>query len=342
MANSYSSSFFYRPESTDQRGSSPISEPQKQSILDPAKIIAIGIASPLASFLTSRFGVAGTVIGLALSAMILTAVADYLKVYLARASHAAAQAAAHTGTQKAPRRGLLARLFGLKGGSGGRLKASYRGFYGAPPPAWRWVRLVGRSVVTAVISFVLALGAVTALEQGVGKILTRSLWEECPAAGAPAEDEGNGTSSNQQSTLPSMLGGSPSAGSEATGIRIPAADGGAPEQRSTPDDSGAPEPPSSQASSEVAGSGGSESEVADQSGQQQSRSYNSEDYERQEASYYYSSEEYEEPTSSDSSPSSSGTTEEDQPQEEDQNAAPLDMEGKAPEEYAFPSVPWTT
>jgi hypothetical protein len=97
-----------------------VDEQQKQSVFDPAKVIAIGIASPAASFLASRFGVAGTLIGLALSAMILTAVADFLKFSLARTSHAAARTAAHAAhraahaaaTTKVPRRrGLLVRPF---------------------------------------------------------------------------------------------------------------------------------------------------------------------------------------------------------------------------------------
>ena len=62
-------------------------EQQKQTILDIPKVIAVGIASPVATVLTSRFGIAGTLIGLALSAVILTALADMLKVYLARSGH---------------------------------------------------------------------------------------------------------------------------------------------------------------------------------------------------------------------------------------------------------------
>jgi hypothetical protein len=64
-----------------------VEEKQKQTILDIPKVIAVGISAPVATILTSRFGVAGTLIGLALSAVILTALADMLKVYLARSSH---------------------------------------------------------------------------------------------------------------------------------------------------------------------------------------------------------------------------------------------------------------
>src|ERR671929_525494 len=57
---------------------------QKQHIIDLPKVVAGGVATPVGALLTSRFGVAGTMIGLALSAVIVTVIADTLKVYLAR------------------------------------------------------------------------------------------------------------------------------------------------------------------------------------------------------------------------------------------------------------------
>ena len=57
---------------------------QNQHLLDLPKVIAVGVASPAGAALTSRFGVAGTLLGLALSAVIITVVSDLLKVYLAR------------------------------------------------------------------------------------------------------------------------------------------------------------------------------------------------------------------------------------------------------------------
>jgi hypothetical protein len=61
-----------------------VNEQKKQRILDLPRVVAVGIASPLATILTSRFGVAGTLIGLALSAVIMTALVDILQAYLAR------------------------------------------------------------------------------------------------------------------------------------------------------------------------------------------------------------------------------------------------------------------
>lgn len=236
-------------------------EQKKQTIFDAPKVIAIGIASPAATLLTSRFGIAGTLLGLALSAMILTAVADFLKVYLARSSqaaHAAATAATTKvpGAIKAPRGLLPARLFRRK--SRARPKAPYHGF--SSPPGGRrrrWSLLVGRSVVAAAISFVVGLGAVTALEHSAGKSLSCWVWEECPVQ---ASDDASGNSSDQ-STRPSIFGGEPRL-SSGTATDVRPAD---PQQGPTP--------------SKAAGSVDSAQVVGDQ------------------GSYYYSSEEYQQQTS---------------------------------------------
>ena len=57
---------------------------QQPTVFDLPKVLAVGIASPAAAAITARFGVAGTLIGLALSAVFITAAVDFLKVYLAR------------------------------------------------------------------------------------------------------------------------------------------------------------------------------------------------------------------------------------------------------------------
>src|SRR5215212_2626656 len=150
----YSSTFFFHRLNRDRSRGLTVDEQKKQTIFDAPKVIAIGIASPAATLLTSRFGIAGTLLGLALGAMILTAVADFLKVYLARSSHAAATIM--PGAIKAPR-GFPTSLFRRKGGA--RPKAPYRGFSSPPGGRWRrWSLLVGRSVVAAGISFLLGLG----------------------------------------------------------------------------------------------------------------------------------------------------------------------------------------
>jgi hypothetical protein len=54
------------------------------TVFDLPKVLAVGIVSPAAAAITSRFGIGGTLVGLFLSSVIITAGVDLLKVYLAR------------------------------------------------------------------------------------------------------------------------------------------------------------------------------------------------------------------------------------------------------------------
>jgi pyridoxal biosynthesis lyase PdxS len=56
-----------------------VSEQRNQHLLDLPNMIAVGIASPAGAALTSRFGVAGTLVGLVLSAVIITVDTDLLR-----------------------------------------------------------------------------------------------------------------------------------------------------------------------------------------------------------------------------------------------------------------------
>ena len=296
-------------------------EQKKQTIFDAPKVIAIGIASPAATLLTSRFGIAGTLLGLALGAMILTAVADFLKVYLARTSHAAhAAATAATrvpGALKAPRVFPPSYLFRRKGRTG--TKAPYHGFSSPPGGRWRrWSLLVGRSVVAAGISFLLGLGAVTALEHSAGKNLTCWVWAECPAQSS--YDKGGGSS--DQSTRPSIFGGGPSAGSGTAAEVRPAGTQQGPNPPSgTLKDSSSKTP--SKAAGSVESSRGADDQRRDQSEQQQT------------SSYYYSQEEYEQQ-------SSSTSNEEESQWREYRDGGPADGGEETRGEYEVASVPWST
>ena len=91
---------------------------QQPAIFDLPKVLAVGIASPAAAAITARFGVAGTLIGLALSAVIITAAVDFLKVYLARVPGAV------TTIPGVSEKGLLYETFSK--GRGGRSLSSRR------------------------------------------------------------------------------------------------------------------------------------------------------------------------------------------------------------------------
>ena len=168
---------------------------QNQTIFDLPKVLAVGIASPAATVLTSRFGIAGTLLGLALSAVLITVAVDFLKVYLARVPGAVTTIPG--GLKK---KSSLRRIFE-------RMRLPFSKF-GSLPRARRRSMLIG-SVAAAGISFIVGLILVTVLELGVGKSLSCWVWDECSTASSAEGSRSTGASS----TLPSILGGSQRAGS---------------------------------------------------------------------------------------------------------------------------------
>ena len=173
-----------------------MSEQQSQAIFDLPKIIAVGIASPSATVLTSRFGVAGTLLGLALSAVLITVAVDFLKVYLARVPRAVTTIPG--GFRK---KSSLGKVFE-------RMRRPFSKFASLPRPRRRSL-LIG-SVAAAVISFVVGLIIVTGVELGVGKSLSCWVWEECSMEESSADGSSTTTAA---STLPSIVGGGQSSSS---------------------------------------------------------------------------------------------------------------------------------
>jgi hypothetical protein len=167
---------------------------QQETVFDLPKVLAVGIASPAAAAITSRFGVAGTLIGLALSSVFITAAVDFLKVYLARVPGAVTTIPG--GFRK---RSSLQNVFE-------RMRRPFSKFASLPRPRRRSI-LIG-SIAAAGISFVVGLIVVTGLELGVGKSLSCWVWEEC----STVESSADGSSSNAQmsSTFPTILGGAQS------------------------------------------------------------------------------------------------------------------------------------
>jgi hypothetical protein len=175
-----------------------LSQQQTQSIFDLPKVLAVGIASPAATVLTSRFGIAGTLLGLALSAVLITAAVDFLKVYLARVPGAVTTIPGGL-KKRSSLRGVFERM---------RLAFSK---FASLPRARRRSILIG-GVVAAGISFIVGLILVTALEFSVGKSLSCWVWDECPTESSAEASRSAGASS----TLPSILGSGQRAGSSST------------------------------------------------------------------------------------------------------------------------------
>ena len=177
--------------------------PQQPSVFDLPKVLAVGIASPAAAAITARFGVAGTLIGLALSAVFITAAVDFLKVYLARVPGAVTTIPG--GFRK---RSSLGNVFE-------RMRRPFSKFASLPRTRRRSI-LIG-SVAAAGISFIVGLIVVTGLELGVGKSLSCWVWEECSTEESSADDS---SGSARASTLPSVLGGGQSASNIAPQVEV--------------------------------------------------------------------------------------------------------------------------
>src|SRR5215208_595312 len=177
--------------------------PQQPSVFDLPKVLAVGIASPAAAAITARFGVAGTLVGLALSAVFITAAVDFLKVYLARVPGAVTTIPG--GFRK---RSSLGNVFE-------RMRRPFSKFASLPRPRRRSI-VIG-SIAAAGISFAVGLIVVTGLELGVGKSLSCWVWDECSAEESSADDS---SASARASTLPSVLGGGQSTSSIAPQVEV--------------------------------------------------------------------------------------------------------------------------
>ncbi len=209
---------------------------KKQSIVAPAAVIAAGLASATAAVVTSTFGVAGTIIGAALTAMIINGGSAIYRVYIESASSRIRELPGTVGIRSAdrwnadltseahpppeqpePQRNFLSRF-----------RAALSWFPSLPRFRRRSI-LIG-ALAAGVASFLLSMGAVTGLELGVGKSLSCWVWDECPTGSSADGDRAS------RSTRPSIFGGQST--SSSTTPKVEPSD---PKQQPVPD---TPESPS--------------------------------------------------------------------------------------------------
>jgi hypothetical protein len=132
------------------------------------QVVAAGLASTVAAFLTSTFGVAGTMLGAALTAMIITGGSAILRSYL----------------ENLPRgvRGLRGRP-DLRENFVSRMRTAI-GWFSCLPPLRRRSILV-KGLIAATVAFVIGMGGVYGVEQAIGNSLSCALWAECPTGATP-------------------------------------------------------------------------------------------------------------------------------------------------------------
>ena len=186
-----------------------VSSQSSDPIVSPSQVIAAGAASAGAAGLTSKFGVAGTLVGAALTTMIITGGSAVLKAYLESATgtvkNVPSKLRATANRRKAGRVDetppTLPENPGLRNNFMGRLRASLGWFSRLPIPRRRSILI--KAGIAALVAFVIAMGVVTAAEKGIGNSLSCGLWSDCPQGAAPGIHVGatRGTGASSSVTL---------------------------------------------------------------------------------------------------------------------------------------------
>lgn len=178
------------------------------SIVSGSSVIAAGLASAVAAGVSSRFGWAGTIIGAALTTMIVTGGSTILNAYLlsmkgkVQAAPGSIRAAAQRARPQG-RRDFIPGSAGLRNNFVGRLRGSLGWF--SRLPVHQRSSILKRGLIGAVAAFVVGLVAITAIELGIGNSLACGLWGRCPVGATPGI--GGGAAAYSTGAEFSVLGG---------------------------------------------------------------------------------------------------------------------------------------
>jgi hypothetical protein len=165
----------------------------------PTQVVSAGLASTAAAFVTSRFGVAGTLLGAALTAMIITGGSAILRSYLEsvpsklRARRQRRKAGRHAVPDTLPERPDLRDNFM------GRMRAAMGWFSWLPLLTRRSIFVKG--LVGGAVAFMIGIGAVYAAETIIGNSLSCGLWSNCPKGATPGTHLGGGDGTGASPTL---------------------------------------------------------------------------------------------------------------------------------------------
>ena len=165
-------------------------EARQASVVSGHQVLSAGFAAATAAFVTSRFGVAGTLLGAAVTAMIITGGSAILRAYLESVTGKVrlVPEKLRTGANrlKAMRYAepdTLPERPDLRDNFAGRTRAALDWFSHLPPPSRRSILIKG--LIAAAIAFVIGMGAVYAVEKGIGNSLSCGLWSNCPEGAKP-------------------------------------------------------------------------------------------------------------------------------------------------------------
>ena len=167
---------------------------QRGSIVSGSSIVAAGLASAVAAGVTSKFGWAGTIIGAALTTMIITGGSAILNAYL---QNAASRAKAAPGNIRAVAQrarpqyqgGRAPGAPGLRDNFVGRMRGALGWFSRLPLHQRR--SILRRGMIGAAAAFIVGIIAITAIEFGIGNSYSCGFWGNCPVTSAPGFGGGN-------------------------------------------------------------------------------------------------------------------------------------------------------
>lgn len=180
-------------------------EEQQQKIVKPYTVMASGVAAMLAALFTSKLGVAGTLIGTALTAMTINLGSAILSAQLEKASTRVSALPTtvrdRLSTQQVrvpgkpspepdPESPARPEARDKRGDLLSRLRAIPNYLKNLPSARRRSILLTG--VLAGLVATFIGLGGITGIELASGKNLSCQLWSECPATttGAPTGSSG--------------------------------------------------------------------------------------------------------------------------------------------------------
>jgi hypothetical protein len=172
-----------------------------------SQVLAAGFAATTAAFVTSRFGVAGTLLGAGLTAMIITGGSAILKAYLEGVTGNVRKVPSKlrqrrnrwmSGRSAEPSDTMPGRP-DLRDNFMGRMRAALGWFSHLPPLTRRSILIKG--LIAAVVAFVIGMAAVYAVEKGIGNSLSCGLWAKCPEGATPGIHLGGGDGTGAKSSF---------------------------------------------------------------------------------------------------------------------------------------------
>ena len=165
--------------------------------------MSAGFASAGAAVITSKFGVAGTIIGAALTTMIITGGSAIMRAYLENVGGTMLEVPqkirARRERRKAQRYERASTLPGrpdLRNNFAGRMRAALGWFSHLPPLARRPILIKG--LLAALFAFVIGMSSVYAVEKVINNNLSCGFWGNCPEGATPGIHltGGNGAGAN--------------------------------------------------------------------------------------------------------------------------------------------------